>query len=62
MSSKSWAIHSEKMHKALIKSGGDVELVTLEEGDHFLSQGDHRLLAFRKMGEFLRRYIGDNAK
>ncbi len=49
--------HSKKMYKAINKAGGDVELVTLEDGDHYLSKNEHRVHAFEKMDEFLREYL-----
>ncbi len=49
--------HSKRMNSALKKSGADVEFVTLDEGDHYLSKGDHRLEAFKAMDRFLKKYL-----
>ncbi len=49
--------HSKKMYKAMKKAGADVELVTLEDGTHYLIKNAHRMHAFEKMDEFLARYL-----
>ena len=45
--------HSQIMHRALEKSGKNVKYLEFEGGDHFLSNGEHRLRFFREMDAFL---------
>ncbi len=49
--------HTKKMYKALKKAGKSVELLTLEDGNHYLSKNEHRVQAFEKMDAFLGRYL-----
>lgn len=49
---------SRKMHKALQKHGVAVEYLELEDGDHYLSNNDHRLATFRAMEKFLDTHLG----
>lgn len=45
--------HSQIMHRALEKNGKNVKYLEFEGGDHFLSNGEHRLRFFREMDAFL---------
>ena len=49
---------AETMMKALQAAGKDVRLVTLDKGDHFLSDQSHRLQFYRALEDFLARHIG----
>jgi dipeptidyl aminopeptidase/acylaminoacyl peptidase len=49
---------TETMVKALQAAGKDVRLVTLDRGDHFLSDQEHRLRFYRELEGFLARHIG----
>ena len=50
--------HSRKMHSALKKKKKTVEYIELEDGNHFLSNGDHRLTTFKAMEKFLAQHLG----
>lgn len=52
---KDW--HSEKLHKAMIKRNKDVQYLSLEDGDHYLSNNDHRIATFRLMEKFLSSHL-----
>ncbi len=45
--------HSRRLHKKLSKAGKSVTYVEFEDGDHFLSNEEHRLSFFRAMEAFL---------
>jgi dipeptidyl aminopeptidase/acylaminoacyl peptidase len=45
--------HTEKMAEALKKAGKPVEVIYLDEADHFLSHGDDRLTALKALEKFL---------
>jgi dipeptidyl aminopeptidase/acylaminoacyl peptidase len=50
---------SKMMHRALEKAGKDVELVRLENEDHYLREGSTRLQALQVMLEFVDEHIGE---
>ena len=45
--------HSQKMHRAIEKDGGAVTYIEFEDGDHYLSNEEHRVQFFKAMDEFL---------
>ena len=49
--------HSKKMHKALKKAKKKVEFVELPNEDHYLTYEDNRILTFKKMADFLDKYM-----
>jgi dipeptidyl aminopeptidase/acylaminoacyl peptidase len=49
--------HSEKMHRELEKQGKDVTYLELEDGDHHLSNQEHRVQFFKAMDAFLRLHL-----
>ncbi|HTF97352.1 MAG TPA: S9 family peptidase [Cellvibrio sp.] len=49
--------HSEKMHKALLKAGKDVEFLTLPLEDHYLTNESNRIATFKAMDKFLDKCI-----
>ncbi|WP_216825018.1 alpha/beta hydrolase family protein [Agarilytica rhodophyticola] len=51
--------HSRRMHRALKKANKDVQYLELEEGNHYLSNNDHRIATFKAMDEFLAKYLGE---
>lgn len=53
---------SKVMRSALKKAGKEVELIKLEDENHYLMDGQNRLLVVTKMIEFFNKHIGDAAK
>ncbi len=49
--------HSRSMHKALTRAGKDSIYIEQEDGDHHLSNQEHRLELFREMDVFLQRHL-----
>jgi len=49
--------HSRKMHKALLKANKEVIYLELEDGNHFLSNNEHRLATFHAMESFLNNHL-----
>lgn len=48
---------SKKMYKRLKKAKKDVNYIELKGGDHFLSNNDHRVKAFKAMDVFLAEHL-----
>lgn len=49
--------HSEDMYKALKKHNKDVEYIVLDEGNHYLTNNEHRLIYFRALESFLKEHL-----
>lgn len=49
---------SRSMESALKRAGKDVSLVELKGEDHWLSDGDTRIMTLRAVGDFVDRHIG----
>lgn len=49
--------HGRKMHRALSKAQADVTYLEFDEGDHYLSNQDHRIAFFRAMDGFLQQHL-----
>lgn len=49
---------SRSMEAALKRAGKDVKLVELKAEDHWLSDGDTRIMTLQAMGDFVDRHIG----
>jgi len=49
--------HSKKMVKALREANKDVTYVELENGTHYLNNGDNRVSAFTSMDAFLSQHL-----
>ena len=45
------------MHRALEKNGKDVTYLEFEDGDHHLSQQEHRIAFFEAMDAFLQSHL-----
>lgn len=50
--------HGKRMYSALSKEDADVTYLELDDGDHFLSNQDHRIAFFRSMDQFLQKHLG----
>ena len=49
--------HSKKMNRELEKQGKEVTYLELEDGDHYLSDQDHRIQFFKTMDTFLHSHL-----
>jgi len=49
--------HSEAMHRELEKQGKEVTYLVLEDGDHYLSNQEHRVRFFKAMDAFLQSHL-----
>lgn len=49
--------HSSKLRTKLEKDGKDVTYLEFENGNHFLSNQDHRIQFFKAMDEFLQEHL-----
>lgn len=49
--------HSRRMHRALEKDGKSVTYLEFEDGDHYLSNEEHRIGFFRAMDTFLKTHL-----
>ena len=52
---------SKKLYNKLISKKHKVEFLELEQGDHYLSNNQHRILTFKKMDEFLQNYLTEQS-
>lgn len=48
---------SENMYDELQDAGKNVRYVELEKGDHYLSEGHHRIQALKEFDEFIRKHL-----
>ena len=49
--------HSKKMHRELEKQGTEVTYLELKDGDHYLSNQEHRVQFFKVMDAFLQSHL-----
>ncbi len=49
--------HSEKMHQALKLAKKEVKYISLEKGNHHLSNNEHRIKTFKEMEAFLEKHL-----
>ena len=54
--------HSKKMYKKLKSVSADVEYLEIEDGDHYLSKEEHRVMTFEAMDAFLAKHLPLTAK
>lgn len=49
--------HSQDMYKELTKAGKVVEYIELEDGNHYLTNNEHRLILYKAMEKFLKQHL-----
>ncbi len=52
---------SERLYSKLKGLDRNVDFISLEEGDHYLSNNQHRVLTFKAMDKFLKTYLKQNS-
>lgn len=52
---------SKKLYNKLISKKHKAEFLELEQGDHYLSNNQHRISTFKKMDEFLQNYLAEQS-
>lgn len=52
-----WPVQSQDMYQALLDANKQVEYVELEDGNHYLTNNENRLIYFRTLDKFLSKYL-----